>query len=42
MSLSSNGMQKIQNLGDMFLKPKDLENMRVYGLISLAANTRLA
>jgi len=33
--------EKMQNLGFMFLKPKDLENMRVNGLISVVANTRL-
>jgi len=34
-------MQKIQILGHMFVMPKDLENMRVNGLICLGANTRL-
>jgi len=30
-----------RNLGCVFLIPKDLENMRVNGLISLLANTSL-
>jgi len=39
-SVSGTGMQKIQNLGWYVLTPKDLENTRVNGLISLAASTR--
>jgi hypothetical protein len=38
MSLPGTGMQKE---GSVFLKPKDLENMRVNGIISLVASTRL-
>ena len=41
MSLSGTGLQKIQNLGSYVFKPKDLENMRVNGLISLIASTWL-
>ena len=37
--LPSCDMQKIQNLG--FLRPKDLEKVRVNSLINLVANTRL-
>jgi len=33
--------KRYRNLGRMFLKPKDLENLRVSGLISLVDNTRL-
>ena len=32
---------KIQNLGSMLLRPKDLQKVRVGGLLSLVANTRL-
>jgi len=33
--------KRYRNLGCMFLKPKDLANLRVNGLISLVDNTRL-
>jgi hypothetical protein len=33
--------KRYRTLGHMFLKHKDLENMRVNGLMSLIANTRL-
>ena len=38
-SLSGTGMHKIQNLGSYVLTPKDLEDKRVNGLLSLEANT---
>ena len=41
-SLSSAGMQNIQNLGSFVLKPEELDNVRAKGLIILVANTRLA
>jgi hypothetical protein len=33
--------KRYRTLGCKFWKPKDLENMRVYGLLSLVAHTRL-
>jgi len=33
--------KRYRNLGHMFFKPKDLENMKVNSLIRLLANTRL-
>jgi len=41
VSVSSTGMQQIQNLGRTFLKFKDLENIWVNSFIILVANTRL-
>ena len=35
------GCKRYRTLGLMFLKPKDLENMKTNVLISLKANTRL-
>lgn len=41
VSLSSTGMQNIQNLVSFVLKPEDVENMMTKGLIRLIANTML-
>ena len=36
------GCKRYRTLDLMFLKPKDLENMRTNGIISLKGNTRVA